>query len=123
MANLLQMRHGGLTEDQIQAAVVQHLRHRAAAGLWWCHVPNGGHRDARTAARMQGLGVRAGVPDLLLCRLDGKLHGLELKTGKGRPTPLQVDMMVEMELAGATCGVARGLDEAVAQLEAWGMLR
>ena len=112
-----------LTEDQVHAAVVRHIETRRAAGLWWCHPPNGGARDPRVAARMQGLGVRAGVPDLLLCRLDGRLHGLELKASAGRLSRLQGDMLTEMSQAGCEVAVAFGLDEAVAQLEAWGMLR
>jgi len=36
------------------------------AELLWCHVPNGELRHPRTAARLKRLGVKAGVPDILI---------------------------------------------------------
>lgn len=50
------------------------------------HVPNGGSRDRREAARLKAQGVRAGVPDLCLPVPSGAYHGLfiELKAGKTR---------------------------------------
>lgn len=49
------------------------------------HVPNGGYRLKSEAARMHGMGVKAGVPDLLLPVARGKYHGLwiEMKRAKG----------------------------------------
>lgn len=37
------------------------------------HVPNGGKRDAATAVALKRQGVKAGVPDIMLCY---QLHGL-----------------------------------------------
>jgi hypothetical protein len=49
------------------------------------HVPNGGHRDIRVAARLKRAGVKAGVPDLHLPVPRGEHHGLwiELKREQG----------------------------------------
>ena len=52
-------------------AVCQHLRQRGARGLLWFHVPNGGRRSPEEAAIFNGLGVRAGVSDLILVH-DGR---------------------------------------------------
>lgn len=110
-------------EDAVQRAVVQHLRYRARPGVFFCAVPNGGGRSPHEAAILKGLGVRAGVPDLILLA-DGRLYGLELKRDKGgRTSPAQLAMMQEIEGAGGFCAVAAGLDAALAQLEAWGLLR
>src|SRR5690242_13337567 len=79
-------------EDQIQRALVRHLQLRARAGVVWLHVPNGGYRNAVEAARFKGLGVKAGVPDLLFF-YQSKLFALELKAEKGRITEAQAQMM------------------------------
>jgi hypothetical protein len=54
-------------------------------------VPNGGRRDATTAAKLKAEGVVAGVSDLILL-LPNKSYGallIELKTPKGRQSPSQ----------------------------------
>ena len=109
-------------EDQIQAAVVLHLTVRALPGVVWFHVPNGGSRTAAEAGRFKALGVKAGVPDLLAVR-DGRLFGLELKADGGRVSEAQAVMLAELEAAGAIVGVANGLDEALATLERWQIIR
>lgn len=35
-------------------------------GVPWCHVPNGGERNARVGKRLKGQGVKRGVPDVLI---------------------------------------------------------
>lgn len=76
------MRH---IEDQLQKSIVRwfdlqyaNLRHLLI------HVPNGGYRNAVEAAKFKQMGVRAGVPDLILL-YPNKEHpfmGIELKAGK-----------------------------------------
>ena len=50
-------------EEQEQREVVKFL---TLAGVRFCHVPNGGKRGRIEAAIFKGLGVQAGVPDLLI---------------------------------------------------------
>lgn len=110
-------------EDQIQAAVVLHLTTRAAPGVSWFAVPNGGYRRAAEARIMRSLGTRAGVPDIIVIR-DGRAFGLELKRVKGgRLSPAQRDMQEELAGAGMTIATAHGLDAALAVLEEWGAIR
>ena len=52
-------------EDAIQRTIVQHLETRGVPGLVWFAVPNGGYRRPVEAAIMKGLGVKAGVPDVI----------------------------------------------------------
>jgi hypothetical protein len=64
------------------------------------HTPNGGLRNAREAARLKALGVKAGVPDVSLTIAAQGFHGLyiELKAGKGRVTDEQktvCEMLIE----------------------------
>ncbi len=76
-------------------------------------IPNGGKRNAREAARLKRMGVKAGVSDYLLPvsndefpEGDDARHGLwlELKAAKGRLSQPQVDWLNAMEAQGyATC--------------------
>jgi hypothetical protein len=109
-------------EQLIQRAVFDHLRLRAAPGVFAFHVPNGGYRKPIEAAIMKGLGVEAGVPDVIAIR-QGRIYGLELKAEGGRATPKQLEAIAAMEAAGAYCCIAEGLDRALAVLEQWGLLR
>jgi hypothetical protein len=112
----------GRREQIIQRAVFDHLRARAAPGVFAFHVPNGGYRTPTEAAIMKGLGVKAGVPDVI-CIHQGRAHALELKAEGGRATPTQLEAIAAMEAAGAHCVIAEGLDRALACLEAWGILQ
>jgi len=109
-------------EAAIQRAVFQHLRGRGATGLFAFHVPNGGYRRPTEAAILKGLGVVAGVPDVILIHR-GRCYAMELKAEGGRPTETQLATIAAMEAAGAFTAIAQGLDRALAILEAWGLLR
>jgi hypothetical protein len=109
-------------EQQIQRAVIEHLKLRPVPGIFWFHVGNGGYRTPIEARVFKSLGVTAGVPDLILIR-EGKTYGLELKAVGGRLTPVQETAHVLMRAAGAEVAVAIGLDAALRQLERWGMLQ
>jgi len=124
-------RHRRRPEAAIQRAVFQHLRARAAPGVFAFHVPNGGYRKPVEAAILKGLGVVAGVADVLLFRpgacphcCSARLEGfaLELKSD-GRPGEAQLDFMARFAAAGGHTCVADGLDRALAVLEAWQLLR
>jgi hypothetical protein len=110
------------SEQQIQRALFDHLRLRAAPGVFAFHVPNGGYRKPQEAAILSGLGVKAGVPDVVAIH-QGRCYALELKAEGGRATPKQLEAIAAMEAAGAYCCIAEGLDRALATLEAWGILR
>ena len=110
------------SENQIHEAVVGHLRMRCRRGVHWHHPATGELRDAATAAKLQRMGVRAGLPDLLLL-IEGRLHGLELKRELGgRVSPAQRAMHDELRAAGAIVETAKGLNEALGVLTTWGAL-
>lgn len=109
-------------EAQIQRAVFQHLRARAAPGVFAFHVPNGGYRKPVEAAIMKGMGVVAGVPDVIAIH-EGRVYALELKAEGGRPTPKQLEAVAAIRNAGGFAVVCEGLDRAIRCLETWGLLR
>lgn len=79
-------------------------------------IPNGGRRDARTAASLKMEGVRAGVPDLFFAHPTRSAYGLFLEMKKekgGRVSPDQKEQMEALSNEGYVCKVARGCVEAV----------
>src|SRR5262249_38472438 len=105
-------------EDEIQKAVFDHIRMRAMPGLVAWHTPNGaklgGKRNSKgipiQAARLKGLGVRSGIPDLLALK-DGKLFAMEIKAPGGKLTEAQEQMLIDLRAAGATACHCHGLDQ------------
>jgi len=71
---------------------------------------------------MQGLGVTAGAPDILLWH-DGKSFALELKSEDGRISEAQPKMLNRLSQAGVFTAVAHGLNAAVVILEGWHLLK
>ncbi len=116
-------------EDSEQAALIQwadlapmppylSLHHAAKIGEYLFAIPNGGLRNAREAARLKGLGVRAGVSDLFFSfpSPQGK-HGLyiEMKApiGNGaRVSDKQHAFLTRMLFAGYECTVCYGWEAA-----------
>lgn len=104
-------------EDAEQAAIfewakLQKQRYPELALLY--HVPNGGKRDARTAAILKRCGVKAGVPDLVLPVARCGYHGLyiELKAGKNRTSEKQDIWLKNLREQGHMTAVCYGFEEA-----------
>jgi hypothetical protein len=109
-------------EAAIQQAVFQHLRARGAPGVFAFHPANGGYRKPVEAAILKGLGVVAGVPDVIAVH-NGRVFAMEIKAEGGRATPKQLAAIAALREAGAIVAVATGLDEALRKLESFGLLR
>jgi hypothetical protein len=87
-------------EAAIRRAVFEHLRIRPAAGVFAFHCPNGGARRPIEAAILKGLGVVAGVPDIIAIK-DGRTYALELKAPSGKLSGSQRAAHVAMTKACA----------------------
>ena len=84
-----------------QVLVVDHPHLADALGDVFA-VPNGGHRNRRTAGRLRAEGVRRGVPDVLGLIPMREHHGfaVELKADGGRPTREQIDRIARLQRRG-----------------------
>ena len=113
-----------MLEEDIQMAVFAHLRERGAPGVIAWHPKNGGVHQASVGQRVRNakLGVLAGIQDVHVLK-DGKLYCLELKRDRGKVSQEQQALLHAMSEAGAICGLAYGLDEALWWLEDKGLLR
>ena len=96
-------------EAAIQKAVIQHYQLRRAAGTFLFAVPNGGARRPIEGAILKGLGVVAGVPDIIAIR-DGRTYALELKAPGGRLSDNQRATHSAMLKAGVQVAVAESLE-------------
>ena len=83
------------------------------------HVPNGGSRNRAEAAKLKRMGVRAGVPDLVLPSPRGGYAGLyiEMKVGANRPSKEQKEWLEMLANRGYKTLVCYGGNEAIDALE------
>lgn len=110
-------------EDPLHVAILEYLDlvlPKSATPAW--HTPNGGKRDKRTAAKMKKLGTRAGFPDLGFL-FQSKLYTLEVKPKDGTQSAVQKGWQDWITHAGGFYAIVRNVDEAKAQLQAWGIIR
>ena len=83
-------------------------------------IPNSG-RTPQQGAKLKKLGVKAGVPDVMVCVAKGLWHGLFLEfkraatdtIAKGIVSPAQKDRMAKLHARGYRCDVVYGIDEAM----------
>lgn len=86
---------------------------------WLYHVPNGGFRDARTAAKLKKEGVKPGYPDIGLDIPRGGYHGLriELKRQSGGVLSKEQKKWLEaLKSNGYRAVVCKGFEEARKEL-------
>lgn len=108
-------------EAAIQRAICRHLELRSVGGLVWFAVPNQGARNPRSAAILKGLGVKAGVSDLILLHA-GTAYALELKVGKNKQTDSQKAFADAFVRAGGKSACVWNIDDALDVLLGWSLI-
>jgi hypothetical protein len=98
------------SEDDLQKRVSLYLDYINAI---YFHPPNGGSRNAVEAAKLKKMGVKAGVPDLIILDRHHGFHGLalELKVGTNNLTANQIKWLERLHGLGWCCYVSWSLDE------------
>jgi len=78
-------------EDDFQKAVARYLNMK---GIFWFHCPNGGFRNVAEAAKLKSMGVKPGIPDILILEQRKGYHGfaIELKVAKNKRSDYQMEM-------------------------------
>lgn len=110
-------------EEHVQRTVAQWLD---LHGVLWCHVPNEGRHKPQYRAKMAALGLKPGVPDILIFDLppevpDARGVAIELKRAKGgRVSKAQQEWLEELGGRGWVCAVCKGIDEALELLQGLG---
>lgn len=109
---------GWRSEEELQRAIMGMIAAEAQPGVVVFHVPNGGKRGKADAGRLKGMGTLAGIPDLIAI-VDGRAHGLEIKTEVGRMSRAQKDIAGRLRRAGAEYEIARSIAGARLVLRRW----
>ncbi len=89
-------------EQSLQRTVADYLALCVPAppsGPWWTAVNPIPAKSRSAAGISKGMGLRAGTPDIVLC-WKGRLVGIELKAGRGRMSPAQLEAHDAITLAG-----------------------
>lgn len=116
------------TEQQAQMAVAAYLD---ALGVLWMHCPNEGKMSPQYGAKRKRLGVKAGVPDILIFSWpkrgkykndyrDFKGFAIELKVGKNKLTVQQSEWLYNLMGEGWITATCYGSGVAIKQLQEWG---
>lgn len=101
----------------IEWALLSRGKYPALENLY--HVPNEGKRSPAAGGIAKSLGLRPGVPDLILDYPAGIYHGLriEMKVGKNTPTEAQKDWLCRLQSAGYLVAVCWSAQAAIRLLK------
>jgi hypothetical protein len=113
------MQHKESGEQQALFQWIEYNKSRLPELALAYHVPNGGKRNLREAARLKKEGVHAGVPDICLSVARNGYHGMyiELKADKGKPTENQIEWMDRLRKQGYFVALCHGWESAVESIE------
>ena len=109
-------------EIELHMAVADVLRRFAKPDWRWSHFPAGEHRDKRTAAKLKAMGTQPGWPDFMLFDPSGRLHALELKR-QGEGLSEGQREFKDWCAGRVPHSVSYSVDDALAVLDAWEVLR
>lgn len=107
-------------EQALQKAIAQFLAVALApapVGPFWTAINPIPSKTKAVAGLSKAMGLRAGVPDLLLIHR-GRAHFVEVKAGSGRESVAQKRAAEELRHHGATYHVCRSLDDMASILTA-----
>lgn len=109
-------------ERRLHLSVARLLEWTARRDVLWFHVPNEGVRTGPAGALLKALGMRRGIPDIIVLA-DKRCIGLELKASAGRLSPEQEEMAERWTVAGGLWHVANSYQAAFDFLDMAGVLR
>lgn len=105
------------SEDEIQKMVAAWLDYHLPKDWRWFHPPNGGWRKKSTAGRLKAMGVKAGIPDVVILRPKASPVWIELKAFGGVLSPAQRDFRDWAVASGHPYFVARSVGDVVVALK------
>ncbi len=97
-------------EEALQRAVASYLDLALPKDAVWFHCPSGGGRSKAEAGIFKAMGVKAGVPDLIII-YQGRVTAIELKAPGGTLSPGQKLMHARLSLAGVLVYTATRIEE------------
>ena len=105
------MKIGNEAIEQIK--VIEWLKN--CTKLPYIHIANERKTSIQNGSLLRRMGVRKGCSDIFIPRAYGEFHGLfiELKAGKNKATPSQLEFLAEMIAEGYGGFVATGAEECI----------
>ena len=99
-------------EDNLQKSVALYLD---SLGLIWFHPPNEIKAKPQYYKKRKALGVKSGVPDIMVLNHSKYYTGLaiELKVGKNKPTDNQLKWLEDLKSIGYYTLVSYSLEEVI----------
>ena len=97
-------------EEALQRAVASYLDLALPHDAVWFHPPNGGARSKAEAGIFKAMGVKAGVPDIIVI-YRGRVVCIELKAPGGTCSPAQKLMHAQLSAAGALIYTATRIED------------
>ncbi len=97
-------------EEAFQRAVASYLDLALPRDAVWFHPPNGGARSKAEAGIFKAMGVKPGVPDIIVI-YRGRVVAIELKSEKGQLSPAQKLMQAQLTAAGSLVYTATRIEE------------
>lgn len=110
------------SEDELCAELVR----------WWdlifpdrkqdlIHIPNEGCGSAKRGRDLKQIGVRAGVPDYIVCKNGQPIGWLEIKFGHNKLQPEQIKFKERCKANGVKWAEIRSFDDFKRVLQDWGL--
>lgn len=105
-------------EDQLQIACARYLDYQR---VLWCHVANERQTSWARGGKLKAMGVKKGVPDILIFEPKGQFKGMaiELKVGRNKPTRQQESWLLHLQTRGWFCQVVYTLDQFIELVDAY----
>lgn len=87
---------------------------------WWTTIGHGGG-GPKHGARLKAMGVKAGVPDILIVHKGGHAFFIELKAGRGRASKMQLKVWYTLQALETRTAAVKSLAELASTLLYWGI--
>ena len=103
-------------EENLQKTVAYYLD---SLGVLWFHPPNEIRAKPQYLAKRKLLGVKSGVPDVVILEPKGEWCGLfiELKVGYNKPSENQKVFLERLKMNGYKTLVSWSLDEVIEEID------
>jgi hypothetical protein len=106
-------------EERLHRGIAEYLSLTLGGSAWFTTFPAGGGGRARGAI-LNGMGLKPGVPDVLICD-GGCAYWLEIKSAKGRVSTEQRACHDALALARCPTAIVRSLEDVERALIRWGI--
>ncbi len=106
-------------EDMLQQQVFEYLN---LVNVFAFHPKASGRKSIQSALRDKRLGVKAGIPDVVIIGFDGIARYIELKTAAGKLSESQKAFRAFCSLHDIPWALCRSVDEVKGALGSWGLL-